>query len=39
MKTYEKMTVGQIVAENFDTAKVFDKYGIDYCCHGFTFGK
>lgn len=36
MKTYEKMTVGQIVAENFDTAKVFDKYGIDYCCHGFT---
>ncbi|WP_455497061.1 iron-sulfur cluster repair di-iron protein [Coprobacter sp.] len=34
MKVYEKMTVGQIVADNFDTAGVFDKYGIGYCCHG-----
>ena len=35
MKIYEKMTVGQIVTDNFNAAKIFDKYGIDYCCHGF----
>lgn len=27
-------TVGEIVAEDYRTAKVFDKYGIDYCCGG-----
>lgn len=26
--------VGEIVAENFSTASVFYKYGIDFCCHG-----
>ncbi len=31
MKT---MTVGEIVADNFGNAEVFDKYGIDFCCHG-----
>lgn len=34
MKDYKKMTVGQIVADNFGNAEVFDKYGIDFCCHG-----
>lgn len=27
-------TVGEIVAENFRTAQVFTKYGIDFCCGG-----
>ncbi|MFD2200796.1 iron-sulfur cluster repair di-iron protein [Shivajiella indica] len=26
--------VGKIVAENFKTAQVFTKYGIDFCCKG-----
>lgn len=29
-------TVGQIVAGNFDTTKVFSRYHIDFCCHGNT---
>lgn len=33
MKDYKKMTVGQIVADNFGNAEIFDKYGIDFCCH------
>lgn len=27
-------TVGEIVADNFHTANVFSKYGIDFCCGG-----
>ena len=27
-------TIGEIVAEDFRTAKVFEKYGIDFCCGG-----
>ncbi|HLW39894.1 MAG TPA: iron-sulfur cluster repair di-iron protein [Brumimicrobium sp.] len=27
-------TIGEIVAENFHTAEVFKKYGIDFCCQG-----
>lgn len=34
MKKYEKMTVGQIVADRFANARIFDKYGIDFCCNG-----
>lgn len=34
MKDYKSMTVGEIVADNFSNAEVFDKYGIDFCCHG-----
>ncbi|WP_300700093.1 iron-sulfur cluster repair di-iron protein [Bacteroides sp.] len=34
MKDYKRMTVGEIVADNFNNAVIFDKYGIDFCCHG-----
>jgi len=27
-------TIGEIVAENFRTASVFSKFGIDFCCKG-----
>lgn len=27
-------SVGNIVAENFSTAKIFRSFGIDFCCHG-----
>ncbi len=33
--TYQK-TVGEIVADDFRTAAIFDKYGIDFCCKGNT---
>ena len=33
---YETLTVGQIVADKYEAANVFEKYGIDYCCHGST---
>src|SRR5574344_791329 len=26
--------IGDIVAENFATAQIFKKYGLDFCCHG-----
>ncbi|MEL1243828.1 iron-sulfur cluster repair di-iron protein [Flavobacterium sp. DGU11] len=29
-----KITIGEIVAEDFRTASVFSKYGIDFCCKG-----
>ena len=29
-----KKNVGDIVAERFSTARVFYKFGIDFCCHG-----
>ncbi len=29
-----KTTIGEIVAEDFRTAAVFSKYGIDFCCKG-----
>lgn len=34
MKSYKTMSVGEIVADNFEYAKIFDKYGIDFCCNG-----
>lgn len=34
MKNYRAMSVGEIVADNFEYAKVFDKYKIDFCCNG-----
>ena len=27
-------TIGDIVAEDYRTSKVFEKYGIDFCCGG-----
>jgi regulator of cell morphogenesis and NO signaling len=27
-------TIGQIVADDYRTAKVFERYGIDFCCGG-----
>jgi len=34
MAITEETTVGQLVAENPATARVFEKVGIDYCCGG-----
>lgn len=34
MITDTKITIGEIVAEDFRTAAVFSKYGIDFCCKG-----
>ena len=30
----ENWEVGQIVATDYATARVFAGYGIDFCCHG-----
>ena len=32
----DQMTVGQIVANDYRTAEVFEKYRIDFCCQGGT---
>lgn len=34
METLLEKKVGGIVAENFRTARVFNQYGIDFCCKG-----
>lgn len=34
MNNLEKQTVGEIVTEDFRTAGVFKKYGLDFCCGG-----
>ena len=34
MEKNPNATVGSFVAEDFRTAKVFQKYGIDFCCRG-----
>lgn len=34
METLEKNTIGNFVAQDFRTAAIFSKYGIDFCCKG-----
>lgn len=34
MKPLQKQTVGEIAAANPHATKLFDLFGIDYCCHG-----
>lgn len=34
MKNYRVMSVGEIVADDFANATVFDRYKIDFCCNG-----
>lgn len=34
METDNNITIGAIVAQDFRTAAVFSKYGIDFCCKG-----
>lgn len=34
METLNKKTIGNYVAEDFRTAALFSKYGIDFCCKG-----
>lgn len=34
MEISEKLTVGEIVKENYKTAKIFDRNNIDFCCGG-----
>lgn len=34
METTDKITIGEIVAQDFRTAAIFSKYGIDFCCKG-----
>ena len=34
METLEKTTIGEFVAQDFRTAAIFSKYGIDFCCKG-----
>lgn len=35
MSVSEKFTLGNLVAENYKTAEVFEKYGMDFCCKGY----
>lgn len=34
MRNYIDKSVGQIVAEDFSKAAIFEKYSIDFCCNG-----
>ncbi|UNY98797.1 iron-sulfur cluster repair di-iron protein [Zhouia spongiae] len=34
METLEKKQIGEFVADDFRTAAVFSKHGIDFCCKG-----
>lgn len=34
MNIQEKTTIGDFVAQDFRTAAIFSKYGIDFCCKG-----
>jgi len=34
METLDQKTIGEYVAQDFRTAALFSKYGIDFCCKG-----
>lgn len=34
MATLEQKTVGEIVAEDYNNAQVFNEFGVDFCCGG-----
>lgn len=34
MEILENLTIGEYVAQDFRTAAIFSKYGIDFCCKG-----
>src|SRR5690554_4952814 len=34
MKNVSDKTIGEIVADDYRTAAVFEEYGIDFCCNG-----
>lgn len=34
MTTMETATIGEIVKNNYKTASVFEKFGLDFCCNG-----
>jgi len=34
MKTTTSSMIGEIVRENYDSARIFEKHGIDFCCGG-----
>ena len=34
MSKYEHLSIGRIVAENLAAAVIFEKHGMDFCCHG-----
>jgi regulator of cell morphogenesis and NO signaling len=34
MLVQKENTIGEVVAKNFHTAKIFEDYGLDFCCGG-----
>ncbi|MFN8335398.1 MAG: iron-sulfur cluster repair di-iron protein [Cyclobacteriaceae bacterium] len=34
MNTYNTLTLGAIVSDNYKAASIFEKHGIDFCCQG-----
>jgi regulator of cell morphogenesis and NO signaling len=34
MSTLTEKTIGELVAEDYRTASIFEQYGIDFCCNG-----
>lgn len=34
MQVQKENTIGEVVARNFRTAQVFEKFGLDFCCGG-----
>jgi len=34
MQIKKENTIGEVVAQNFHTAEIFEKFGLDFCCGG-----